>query len=83
MFQVLAIFVFLLFWCLHVLGGLGLLGLGFNLQDYFWGLSSGLKFQGLVLTSQFDFKFCDFKFVVLNLEFEEPGYIVWDAKQKA
>jgi hypothetical protein len=88
MFQVLASFVFVLFWCLHVLGGLGLLGLGFEFQDYFQGLSSGLKFWSLVLISQFDikfqdFKFWNFKFVVSNLEVERLGYIVWDANQKA
>jgi hypothetical protein len=62
------------------------LGLGFEFQGYFQGLSYGLKIWGLVLTSQFDlkfqdFKFWDIKFVVLNLEFEGLGYIVWDANQ--
>ncbi len=57
--------------------------LGFEFQDYFGGLSSALKFWGLVLTSQFHIKFRDFNFVVLNLEFEGLGYIVWDANQKA
>jgi hypothetical protein len=82
MFRILASFVFLLFWCLHVLEGFGLLGLGFEFHDYFQGLSSTLKFWGLGLTSQFDIKFQDFKFVVSNLEFEGLGYIVWDANQK-
>ncbi len=63
------------------------MGLGFEFQDYFQGLSSRLKFWGLVLTSQFDvkfrdFKFWDFKFVVSNLKFEGLGYVVWDANQK-
>jgi hypothetical protein len=43
-FEFLQVLSFLLFWCLHVLGGLGLLGLGFEFQDYFQGWSFGLMF---------------------------------------